>query len=63
MVNSRKRFLVHDEAGMRLPGDVVRIEQCRPLSKRKRFQIVDIVQEAERITHPVTGKTITKMMV
>ena len=63
LVNSRKRYLVHDEEGARLPGDVVRIEQCRPLSKTKRFRIVEIVQEAERIKHPVSGEPMTKMMV
>ncbi len=51
---------MHDEEGKRLAGDVVRIENCRPLSALKRFKIVDIISEAERYTDPVTGKVTTK---
>ncbi len=51
---------VHDEAGQRLAGDVVRIQNCRPLSALKRFTIVEVLSEAERYTDPVTGKVTTK---
>lgn len=51
---------MHDEESARMPGDVVRIEQCRPLSKRKHFTIVEVVREAERLVHPRLGKVVTK---
>eukprot|EP00045_Choanoeca_perplexa_P001188 m.18341 g.18341 ORF g.18341 m.18341 type:complete len:108 (-) comp10788_c0_seq2:206-529(-) len=60
VVRKRKKYLVHDETDSRMPGDIVRIEECRPLSKRKSFTIIDIVQEAERFEHPLTKKIVTK---
>jgi small subunit ribosomal protein S17 len=59
-VKKRKKYLVHDETDSRMPGDLVRIEECRPISKRKTFTIVEIVKEAERFEHPVTKKLVTK---
>jgi small subunit ribosomal protein S17 len=41
-----KRFHVHDEKGIAKVGDVVRFEECRPLSKSKRWRIVDIANKA-----------------
>jgi hypothetical protein len=41
-----------------MPGDVVRIENCRPLSKLKRFKMIEVVREAPRFADPTTG-TIT----
>lgn len=35
-----KRFLVHDERDEFKNGDQVEIEECRPISKRKRWRIV-----------------------
>ncbi|ODV58086.1 mitochondrial 37S ribosomal protein uS17m [Ascoidea rubescens DSM 1968] len=39
---TRKDFLVHDEGNICKEGDLVRIENCRPLSKRKSFAIAEI---------------------
>mmetsp|Transcript_11490 Transcript_11490/g.34629 ORF Transcript_11490/g.34629 Transcript_11490/m.34629 type:complete len:118 (+) Transcript_11490:260-613(+) len=58
-IKLRKTYLVHDEAGERLPGDVVQIRSCPRYSKRKSFEIVDIIQEAPRFTDPRTGQTLT----
>ena len=55
----RKKFLVHDEDGARMAGDVVRIENCPPYSKMKRFKIVEVIREAERFTNPDTGAVTT----
>ncbi len=41
------KFHAHDpqqEAGV---GDLVRIEECRPLSRTKRWRLVEIVEKAE----------------
>ncbi len=42
------KFMAHDELGART-GDVVRIIESRPLSARKRWRVVEIVQRAERV--------------
>lgn len=38
-----KKFAAHDEENKATVGDVVRIAETRPLSKTKRFRLVDIV--------------------
>ncbi len=37
----RRNFAVHDEKGIAKVGDVVTIEECRPLSTRKRWFLVN----------------------
>jgi small subunit ribosomal protein S17 len=37
----RRNFAVHDEQGIAKVGDVVTIEECRPLSTRKRWFLVN----------------------
>jgi small subunit ribosomal protein S17 len=46
IVRRRKRYHVHDEANDARVGDTVRIMETRPLSKTKRWRIVDIVERA-----------------
>jgi small subunit ribosomal protein S17 len=41
------KFKVHDEKGSAKAGDIVRIEETRPLSKEKRFRLVEIIKQAE----------------
>ena len=36
----------HDEANECNPGDVVTVEQCRPLSKTKSWRVLDILEKA-----------------
>ena len=38
----RKKFHAHDEANRAKVGDKVRIEECRPLSRMKRWRLVEI---------------------
>jgi small subunit ribosomal protein S17 len=38
-----KKYAVHDEANEANVGDTVRIMETRPLSKTKRFRLVEIV--------------------
>ena len=35
-----KKYLAHDESNNVKTGEMVRIRECRPLSKRKRWEIV-----------------------
>jgi small subunit ribosomal protein S17 len=37
----------HDEAGDCREGDLVRITECRPLSKTKNWKVVEIVERAQ----------------
>lgn len=46
-VRKRKKFMAHDELGSKV-GDKVRIIETRPLSARKRWRVVEIIQKAER---------------
>jgi small subunit ribosomal protein S17 len=41
------RFHAHDPAGDAGVGDLVRIEECRPLSRTKHWRLVEIVEKAE----------------
>jgi small subunit ribosomal protein S17 len=41
------KFHAHDPAGEAAMGDLVRIEECRPLSRRKRWRLVEILEKAE----------------
>lgn len=45
-VKYSKKFKAHDEDNKAKIGDVVRIMETRPLSKDKRFRLVEIVEEA-----------------
>ncbi len=39
-VRSTKRYHAHDEGNTAKVGDLVRIEECKPISKQKRWTIV-----------------------
>ncbi len=41
-----KKYKAHDEQEHCQEGDVVRIEESRPLSRTKRWQVVEIVRRA-----------------
>ena len=47
VVTSFKKFYVHDESSEAKIGDLVRIEETRPLSKTKRWRLVEIVERAQ----------------
>jgi small subunit ribosomal protein S17 len=46
VVKAYKKFYVHDEKGEAKPGDWVRIEETRPLSKTKCWRLLEIVERA-----------------
>ncbi|PYS99526.1 MAG: 30S ribosomal protein S17 [Acidobacteria bacterium] len=45
-IRKRKKFMAHDEKGAKI-GDKVRIVETRPMSARKRWRVVEIIQKAE----------------
>ena len=44
VVTAYKKFYAHDEKGEAKPGDRVRIEETRPLSKTKCWRLIEIVE-------------------
>lgn len=44
---SSRRFKAHDEVGNYKIGDKVIIEETRPLSKDKRWKVIDLIQKSE----------------
>jgi small subunit ribosomal protein S17 len=46
MITRTKRLKVHDEENSAKTGDTVRIVETRPLSKDKRWRLVEIVDRA-----------------
>ena len=43
-IKRTKKFMAHDEAAAASLGDVVRIESCRPLSKRKAWALAEVLR-------------------
>ncbi|MBW7913171.1 MAG: 30S ribosomal protein S17 [Taibaiella sp.] len=46
-VKKTKKFHAHDEEGKAGIGDTVRIMETRPLSKTKRWRLVEIIEKAK----------------
>ncbi len=46
-VKKSKKFMVHDEKNECNVGDTVKIMETRPLSKRKRWRLVEILERAK----------------
>lgn len=46
-VRSTSKFMAHDEENTCNTGDRVLIEECRPLSKRKRWRIRKVIERAQ----------------
>lgn len=46
-INKTSKFAAHDERGEAGIGDTVRIQETRPLSKTKRWRIVEILERAK----------------
>jgi small subunit ribosomal protein S17 len=45
IVKQMKNFYAHDEQNQAKPGDTVRIMETRPLSKLKRWRLVEVIQK------------------
>ena len=46
-VNKTTRFMAHDEQNTCQVGDTVKISETRPLSKNKRWRLVEIIERAK----------------
>jgi len=47
IIRSFKRYKAHDEESASRVGDRVRIEESRPLSKEKRWVVVEVLERAK----------------
>jgi small subunit ribosomal protein S17 len=57
VVSRSKKFYAHDENGTAHLGDYVKIEETRPLSKLKRWQLREVLQKAA-IVAPVEEQPV-----
>ncbi len=46
-VTKSKRIKAHDEKNEAHEGDTVRVMECRPLSRDKRWRLVEVVEKAK----------------
>jgi small subunit ribosomal protein S17 len=46
-VNKTSRFMAHDEENTCNVGDTVKISETRPLSKNKRWRVIEIIERAK----------------
>ena len=46
-IKKRSKFMAHDENNESHIGDTVKIMETRPLSRRKRWRLIDIVERAK----------------
>lgn len=49
IVTRRKKFYAHDEENSAKLGDVVRIIECRPMSRLKRWRLGEVVRRAVEV--------------
>jgi len=49
VMRKRKKFMADDPKNESHAGDKVRIAETRPLSKRKRWRVLEILEKAEEI--------------
>ena len=47
IVRRSTRFKAHDERNEAKAGDLVRIEECRPVSRDKRWRLVEVLEKAK----------------
>jgi small subunit ribosomal protein S17 len=49
IIGKRKKFYAHDEDASAKTGDIVRIVECRPLSKLKRWRLAEVIRRAAQV--------------
>ncbi len=48
-INRSTKLHVHDEANECNKGDIILVEECRPMSKTKSWKLVEIVEKASEL--------------
>ena len=49
IVTRTKKYHAHDEAGEYHEGDMVEIEECRPLSKTKAWRVTKLLEKSRNV--------------
>ena len=60
IIGKRKKFYAHDEQSDAKLGDIVRIVEHRPLSKLKRWALVEVIRRAAQVG--ATPKELDKVV-
>jgi len=47
VVKSTRKYSAHDEKNECCPGDLISIRETRPLSKTKRWRLIEIIKKGE----------------
>ena len=47
VIKVHKKYKAHDESNDAKLGDIVRIRECRPMSKDKKFFVEEVMKRAE----------------
>ena len=55
VVKTTKKYKVHDEKNECLEGDFIRIQETRPLSKEKRWRLLDIISRDKSLMSEKVG--------
>src|ERR1700692_45482 len=61
IINKRKKFYAHDEQQTAQVGDVVRIIECRPISKLKRWRLGEVLRKAVQVAVEPTAVDLDLM--
>jgi len=56
VISKAKKFYAHDEKNEAHVGDVVRLEETRPLSKLKRWRLKEIVRKTALVPEVATAE-------
>ena len=57
VISKAKKFYAHDENNQAHVGDVVRLEETRPLSKLKRWRLKEIVRKTTLVPEAAAAET------
>jgi small subunit ribosomal protein S17 len=61
MMRQTKKFMAHDESNNVHVGDLVRIQESRPISRHKTWRVINVLEEAARrgkaVDMPVVAAT------
>ena len=52
IIKKKTTFLAHDEESKCKPGDLVIIKMVRPISKKKRWLVINVIQATQKIEVP-----------
>lgn len=58
ILKRHNKFKVHDEKNIAKVGDIVRIQETRPLSKDKRFRLLEVIKKGQAAGIDIKGEPL-----